>query len=95
MLVVVTEQAQQFPVGAVLGIVVVVVVAMVHGQLAQALAGKLTGAAAADMWVHAQGLVTVAFFTAALGVGEDAVEFGGGRGRAAHGRSLLAYARSI
>ncbi|MNJ73026.1 hypothetical protein D3C77_697590 [compost metagenome] len=73
MLVVVTVQAQQFPVGAVLGVVVVVVVTVVHGQLAQALAGELAGAAATHVRVHAQGLVTVAHFLVALGVGEDAV----------------------
>ena len=73
-------QAQQLPIGTVLRVVVVVVVAVVHGQLAQALAGELAGAAAADVRVHLQRLVAVAFFTRALGLGEDAVKLAGGGG---------------
>src|SRR3990167_2245490 len=73
-------QAQQLPVGAILRVIVVVVGAVVNGQLTQALTGKLAGAAAADVWVHLQCLVAVAFFTRALGLGEDAVKFAGGGG---------------
>lgn len=46
-LVVVAIQAQQFPIAAVRGIVVVVVVFVVHRQLAQARAGKFAAAAPA------------------------------------------------
>jgi hypothetical protein len=59
----------------------VVVVAVVHGQFAQALAGEFTGAAAAHVGVHFQGFVAVAHFLVALGIGEDAVELGGVGGR--------------
>src|SRR3990167_8206210 len=79
-LVIVAVQAEQFPVGAILRVVVVVVIAVVHGQFAQALAGKLPGATAADMRVHLQGFIPVAFLATALGIGEDAVELGGRRG---------------
>lgn len=51
---------QQFPVTAISGIVVVIVVAMMHSQLVQVLAGKLAGAATADVWIHFQCLLTVA-----------------------------------
>jgi hypothetical protein len=67
-------QAQQFPVRTVLRVVVVVVVTVVHGQFAQAFAGELTGAAAAHVRVHLQGLVAVTHFLVALVVGEDAVQ---------------------
>ena len=80
MFVVVAVEAQQLPVGAVLRVVVMVVIAVVHGQLAQALAGKLAGAAAADVRVHLQCLVAVAFFACALGLGENAVKLAGGGG---------------
>src|SRR3990167_8535718 len=73
--VVVTEQAQQLPVGAVLRVVVVVVVAVVHGQLAQAFAGELTAATATHMRVHFQRLVAVTVFARTLGLGDDAVGF--------------------
>ena len=68
-----------------------VVVAVVHGQLAQALAGELAGAAAAHVRVHSQGLVAVAHFLVTLGVGENAVQArGGGSGRGgAHGVSFV------
>ena len=46
--VVVAIQAQQFPVAAIERIVVVIVVLVVHRQLAQARAGKLPTAASAD-----------------------------------------------
>src|SRR5690606_54500 len=86
-LVVVAIQAQQLPVGAVLRVVVVIVVAVVHGQLAQALAGELAGTAPTDVRVHFQRLVPVAFFTVALGVGKDAVELAGGGSVGVHVRS--------
>jgi hypothetical protein len=57
-----TEQAQQLPVGTIGRVVVVVVIAVMHGQFAQALARELAGAAAADMWVHFQRFLPVAFF---------------------------------
>lgn len=84
--------AQQFPVGAVLRIVVVVVVAVVNGQLAQALAGKLAGTAATHVGVHAQSLVAVTHFAVALGVGEDAIQLRGigGCGRA-HGVTWFVF----
>ena len=74
------EQTEKLPVRSILRVVVVVMITMVNGQLAQALAGKLAGAAAAHVRVHFQGLVAVAHLLVALGVGEDAVEAGGGGG---------------
>jgi hypothetical protein len=55
----------------------VVVVAVVHGQFAQALAGEFTGAAATDVRVHFQRFIAVTHLTVALGVGQDAVQLGG------------------
>jgi hypothetical protein len=49
MLVVVAIDAQQLPVAAIRGIVVVIVVLMVNGQLAQRLALEFAGTAGADM----------------------------------------------
>ena len=78
--VVVAKQAQQLPVGAVLWIVVVVVVAVMHSQFAQALAGKLAAATATNVRVHLQGFVAVAVFARTLGFGDDAVGLEGCRG---------------
>ena len=73
-LVIVAIQAQQLPVRTILRIVVMVMVAVMHGQFAQTLAGKLTGAAAAYVRVHLQGLVAVTHFLVALVIGEDAIQ---------------------
>ncbi len=48
MLVVVAIQAEQFPVAAIRRIVVVIVIFVVHRQLAQTLTGKLTAASPAN-----------------------------------------------
>ncbi|MNR22960.1 hypothetical protein D3C85_1399480 [compost metagenome] len=77
MLVVVAIQAEQLPVGAILGVVVVVVVTVMDGQLTQALAGEFTGTAATHVRVHLQRFVAITHFAVALGVGENAVELGG------------------
>ncbi|MNT90943.1 hypothetical protein D3C72_2319630 [compost metagenome] len=75
-----------------------VVVTVVHGQLAQALAGELAGATAADVRVHTQGFVAIAHLLVALGVGEDTVKpcGGGGGGWRTHGitfsRACYGYA---
>ena len=61
MLVVVAIQAQQLPVAAVRRVVVVVVVFVMDGQLAQPLAFELARAVGADVRQHAEGFLTVAF----------------------------------
>ena len=81
-LVVMAVQAEQFPVAAVGGIVLVVVIAVMHGQLAQVAAVELAGAAAADPGIDIQGLLPISLF-AGIGrascIGDDAVEFFGRR----------------
>ena len=62
--VIVAVETQQFPVGAIFGVVVMVVIAVVHGQLADALAAELAGAATADPRVHLQGFLAIACFPA-------------------------------
>src|SRR5690606_14939332 len=59
-LLVVAVEAQEFPVAAVRGVVVVVVVDVVDGQFPQVGAGELPGAAGADPGVELQGLLPVA-----------------------------------
>ena len=58
-LVIVAIEAQQFPIAAILGVVVMVHVLMVNRQLTQVLMIKLPTAAAADPGVELEGLVTV------------------------------------
>src|SRR5690606_11054323 len=61
MLVVMAVKAQQLPIGAILGVVVVVVIAVMHSQLADTLAAELPGATATDPGVHLQRLLAIAF----------------------------------
>ena len=79
-LVVVAVEAQQLPVAAVRRIVVVIVVAVMHGQLAQVRARELARAAAADPRIDLQRLLAIALL-ALLGcaprVGDDPVELAG------------------
>lgn len=77
MFIIMAEQAEKFPVRSILRVVIVVVVAVVHRQLAQAFAGELAGAAAAHVRVHFQGLVTVAHFLVALCISENTIQFSG------------------
>jgi hypothetical protein len=51
--------AQQLPVASVGGIVVVVVIAMMHGQLTQFFPFKLTATAPAHMRIHFQSLLAI------------------------------------
>jgi len=76
-LVVVAIHAQQLPVAAVRRVAVVVVVAMVHGQLLQIGAGELARAAPAEPRIHLQralAIALVALFGIAPRLGDDAVE---------------------
>lgn len=59
MLVIVAVDAEQFPVAAVGGIVVVVVVDMVHGEFAELFSFEFTGAASAHQREQFQGLFPV------------------------------------
>ncbi len=58
--------AQQFPITAVGGIVVMVMVLMVHGQLLEAFAVELTGTMAADPGEELEGALPIRFFTIPL-----------------------------
>ena len=59
MLVVVAVETEQFPVAAVLRVVVVVVVTVVNGQFAQVFTGEFAGTATADPGIDFQGLFAV------------------------------------
>ena len=75
-LVVVTIQTQQLPVAAVGGIVVVVVVAVMHGQLLQVLAHELARAAATNPRIDLQRLLAVTQFArlpVAQGLGNHSI----------------------
>lgn len=76
-LVLVTVDAEILPIAAIRRVVIVVVIAMMHGQLVQILTRELTAAACADPAMQLQRLLAVAAvtsFTLALGLGDDAVE---------------------
>jgi len=78
-LVVVAVQAQQLPVAAVGRIVVVVVVLVVHRELAQARAGELAPAASADPGVELERPLAVAGLALGSGapsLGERALQGG-------------------
>src|SRR3546814_13208769 len=76
MFVVVTVHAQQFPVATVGRVEIVIVIAVVYGQLLQVGAGELTRAATADPRIHFQRALTIAL-VALLGIaprlGHDAI----------------------
>ncbi len=77
--VVVAVQAEQFPIAAVRRVVVVIVIAVMHGELLQVFASKLTRAAAADPRVNFERLLAVAEFAAlalAQGFGNHSVGVG-------------------
>src|SRR6476659_74074 len=79
-LVVVTVQAQQFPVAAIRRIVVMVVVPMMDRQLAQIGAREFASAPAADPRIYPERLLAVSLFALgrrAAGVGDDAIELAG------------------
>jgi hypothetical protein len=59
--VVVAIQAQQFPITAILRVIVVVVVAVVHGQFTQVGVAEFAGATSTNPRVQFQGLFAVAF----------------------------------
>ena len=61
-LVVVAVETEQLPVAAVLGVVVVVVVTVVHGQFAQVFAGEFAGTTATDPGIDLQSLFAVTGF---------------------------------
>ena len=67
MFVVMAINAQQFPIAAIGWVVVVVVVAMVHGQFAQIGVGEFPSAATADPRIDLEGFFAVAFFTLVAG----------------------------
>ena len=78
MFIVMTIQAKQFPVTAVAGVVIVVMVAMMHGQFAQVFARKFACAAAAYPRVKLERLFAIAlatFVAIGVSVGYDFVEF--------------------
>lgn len=62
MFVVVAVDAQQLPVAAVDGIVIVIMVSVMDRQLLQFFAGKLPAAFCADPWEELQRLISVIFF---------------------------------
>jgi hypothetical protein len=77
MFVVMTVQAQQFPVAAILRIVVVVMVAMMHCQLGQVGAVEFPLAAPANPGVHFERAFSVALLAlelVALRAGDDCIE---------------------
>ena len=79
MLVFVTVNTKQLPVTAIEWIVVVVVVFVVHCELAQTHTGKLTGASAANMWVEFERTLSVRRFAlraVSARFGNNAVEPG-------------------
>lgn len=81
-LVVVTVHAKQLPVAAVRGIVVVVMIAMVHGELAQIRPRELAPAAPADPRKEPEGLFAIAllpFLADAPRCGNDPIECAGVR----------------
>ena len=75
--VVVAVQTQQLPVAAIRWIVVVIVVLVVNGQLANVAARELPGAATADPWVDLQSIVPLslrALVSAATSLRHDAIK---------------------
>ena len=65
-LILMTVNAQQLPVGAVRGIVVIVVVFVVNGEFPQTLAAELAAAPAADMGEKLEGAPPIGVFTILL-----------------------------
>lgn len=92
MLVVVAVQAQQLPITAVAGIIIVVVVAVVDGEQVQIGGGKFPRATATNPGVKLERLFAVAFFplvSITPGFGDDLVQLVavrrcGGSGRHGH-----------
>lgn len=75
--IVMAVEAEQLPVAAVGRVVLVIVVAMMHGQFAQVAKGKFTGASAAYPRINLQRLFAIALVAgvgSAAGIGDDAVE---------------------
>jgi len=69
-------QAQQFPVAAIERIVVVIVVAVMNGKLAQVGAREFAPAATADPWINLECSLSITLFalgSGAAGVGDYAV----------------------
>jgi len=80
--IVMAVDTEQFPVAAVGGIVVVIVIAVVDRQLLEIGASELARAAPADPWIQLERLFPVTLFTllaVALGISDDAVEPAGVR----------------
>lgn len=78
MFVIVAVEAEQFPVAAIGRVVVMVMVAMVHGELGQVAAVEFAPAATTDPGVHLQGFGAVsglAFSLLSLGIGDDFLLF--------------------
>ena len=78
MLVVVAVDAEQFPIAAIRRIVIVIVVAMVHGQFTDIDARKFTRATPADPWIHTQRTIPITMptlFRRTPRVGNDTVQF--------------------
>lgn len=79
MLIVVTVDAQQFPVAAVRRIIVVIMIAVMHREFLQVGTGEFAPAAAADPGIHLERLIAVAVaarFSVAPGLGDQLVELG-------------------
>ena len=82
MFIVVAVDTEQFPVAAVGGIVVVIVIAVVDGELLEIGACELARAAPADPRIQLERLLPVTLLTqlaVALGVGDNAVQPAGVR----------------
>ena len=76
-LVVVTVHTQKFPVTAIFGIVIVVVVAMMNSEFAQVLESELASTTSANPWVQFQrfrSVVSLTLVTLTPRVGDDTVE---------------------
>ena len=79
MFVVVAVKTEQFPVAAIARVIVVIVILVMHRQLAHVLPCELSGAAAADPRVDLQGLLPVTGFSslpAANGLGNHSIGMG-------------------
>ena len=77
MFIVVAINAEQFPVTAILGIVIMVVVAMMYREFLDVRAGKFPTATSTDPWVHFQRLLAITLLPlggTAIGLGNDPVQ---------------------
>ncbi len=84
MFVIVTEEAEQFPVTAVRRVVVVIVVLVVNGELPKPFARELPSASGADPWKNCEGFLAIGLFSrisVSGRLGKDRILFPGTFGR--------------